>query len=365
MKSKMKIALIAGGGTGGHLFPALSIGKELEKNNVQVQYIGSYYGIEKDFLINENCNFHLLNITGIQRNFSIKSLYMNFLFPFRFLISYIKSIFIIKKIKPSIIIGTGGYVSGLPLIAGIHFKIPTVIQDQNSIPGLITKKLHNKVDKIFLAYTIASKKLNKNKCVITGNPIKSDLVKIDRSVALKKLNLKPNKKTILILGGSQGSSPINNYIKKNIEYFIQNKFQIIWQCGDYEFEKLKKISDKNILIKPFFKNMSKIYSASDLIISRAGAITISELTFMSKVAILIPYPQAAENHQDINANYVLKNKACKIIDQKELESNKLINCIDNLLNDKKQIKELEKNSKKISKPYATTNIVKNIMELIK
>ena len=111
--------------------------------------------------------------------------------------------------------------------------------------------------------------------------------------------------------------------------------------------------------------MSKIYSASDLIISRAGAITISELTFMSKVAILIPYPQAAENHQDINANYVLKNKACKIINQKELESNKLINCIDNLLNDKKQIKELEKNSKKISKPYATTNIVKNIMELIK
>ena len=143
------------------------------------------------------------------------------------------------------------------------------------------------------------------------------------------------------------------------------KFQIIWQCGDYEYEKLKNISNNNILIKSFFKNMSIIYSASDLIISRAGAITISELTFMSKVAILIPYPQAAENHQDINANYVLKNKACKIIDQKELESNKLINCIDNLLNDKKQIKELEKNSKKISKPYATTNIVKNIMELIK
>ena len=160
---------------------------------------------------------------------------MNLVFPLRFLISYLKSIFIIKKIKPSIIIGTGGYVSGLPLIAGIQCKIPTVIQDQNSVPGLITKKLHNKVNKIFLAYSIANKKLNKDKCSNTGNPTRSELIKINKKEALKKLNLESNKNTILILGGSQGSSPINNYIKKNIDYFNQNGFQLIWQCGNCTF----------------------------------------------------------------------------------------------------------------------------------
>ena len=365
MNNKMKIALIAGGGTGGHLFPALSIVKELEKNKIEVQYIGSHYGIEKDFLIKNNCKFHLLNITGIQRSFSMKSIYMNLLFPFRFLISYLKSILIIKKIKPSIIIGTGGYVSGLPLIAGVQLKIPTVIQDQNSIPGLITKKLHNKVDKIFLAYSIANKNLNKNKCTLTGNPIRQELVKMDKYEALKNLKLKSNKNTILVLGGSQGSSPINKYFKKNIDYFNNNSIQLIWQCGSYDYENLKKIDKENILIKPFFKNMSQIYSASDLIISRAGAITISELTYMSKAIILIPYPQAAENHQKINAEYILENRACQLINQKDLETNKLKDCIKELLKNKRKMEELEKNAKRISKPNATQNIVNHIMGLIK
>ena len=163
MKNNKKIALIAGGGTGGHLFPALSIGEELQKNNVNVKYIGSIYGVEKEFFKNFNLDYHLLNITGIQRNFSIKSIYINCLFPIRFIISYIKSLLIIRSVKPSIIIGTGGYASGLPLIAGIHLNIPTLIQDQNSIPGLITKRLHNKIDRICLAYDLAADKLNKKK----------------------------------------------------------------------------------------------------------------------------------------------------------------------------------------------------------
>ena len=365
MKNKIKTALIAGGGTGGHLFPALSIGEELEKNKIKVEYIGSYYGIEKEFLINTNCKFHLLNITGIQRSLSIKAIYMNLVFPLRFLISYLKSIFIIKKIKPSIIIGTGGYVSGLPLIAGIQCKIPTVIQDQNSVPGLITKKLHNKVNKIFLAYSIANKKLNKDKCSNTGNPTRSELIKINKKEALKKLNLESNKNTILILGGSQGSSPINNYIKKNIDYFNQNGFQLIWQCGNYDYKKLTTFNNKNILIKPFFENMSVIYSACDLVISRAGALTISELTNMSKAMILIPYPQAAENHQQINAEYILNNNACKVIEQTDLDSYSLIDSINELFKDDKKIQKLEENAKNISKPKATENIVKNIMDIIK
>ena len=366
MNNNKKIALIAGGGTGGHLFPALSIGNELEKNKIKVEYIGSSYGVEKDLFKKLKIKHHLLNITGIQRNKSLKSIYINLLFPFRFIISYIQSVLIIIKVKPSIIIGTGGYASGIPLIAGIYLKVPTVIQDQNSIPGLITKKLQNKVNKIYLGYEIANKIVNNNKTIITGNPIKPEIRKYNKEKSLLDLKLDPNKKTILILGGSQGASPINNYFTKNIEYYMKNDIQIIWQCGNYDFKELKgKINNKNIVLKSFISNMSQVYSASDIVISRAGAITISELTFMGKAMILIPYPQAAENHQNLNAIDICKNKACIIVDQKELSTNIIDKHINTLFRDEEKIRELEKNAKTLSKPNATKDIADNIMEIIK
>jgi len=365
MSKNRKIALIAGGGTGGHLFPALSIGKELQKNKIDVQYIGSKYGIEKQIFENSNLNYHLLNITGIKRDFSFKSLYLNFLFPFRFVLSYLKSLFIINSIKPSIIIGTGGYASGLPLIAGIHLNIPTVIQDQNSVPGLITRTLHNKTTRIYLAYKVAKEKLNKRKCIVTGNPMKSELVKYNKAKALRELNLNKTKKTILILGGSQGASPLNNHFTKNIEFYLNNDIQIIWQCGykDYKYL-LNKDYNHNIVIKPFINNMSQIYSASDIVIARAGAISISELCYMSKAMILIPYPYASDNHQSLNAKNMFKNNACITINQTDLTNNSLENTIMNLFNNKKKIATLEKNAKLFSNPNATKDITKNILEII-
>ncbi len=365
MKNHKKIALIAGGGTGGHLFPALSIGEELKKNNINVKYIGSIYGVEKEFFKNFKLEYYLLNITGIQRNFSFKSIYINLLFPFRFIISYIKSLLIIKSVKPSIIIGTGGYASGLPLIAGIHLKIPTIIQDQNSIPGLITKKLHNKVNTICLAYDLAAEKLNKKNCIITGNPIKTNLKKYKKEIALEELGLNTKKKTILILGGSQGAAPLNNHLMKNINFYIKNDFQLIWQCGESNYNYLKNnLENKNILLKSFINNMSQVYSACDLVISRAGAITISELSFMGKAMILIPYPYAAENHQYLNAKSIEKNNGCIIIEQKNLEKGKLESKIKDIYKDKITINNLETNSQLLSKPNATKEIVKNILELI-
>ena len=365
MKNNKKIALIAGGGTGGHLFPALSIGEELQKNNVNVKYIGSIYGVEKEFFKNFNLDYHLLNITGIQRNFSIKSIYINCLFPIRFIISYIKSLLIIRSVKPSIIIGTGGYASGLPLIAGIHLNIPTLIQDQNSIPGLITKRLHNKIDRICLAYDLAADKLNKKKCVITGNPIKINLKKYGKKLALEELKLDTEMKTILILGGSQGATPLNNHFVEQVNFYTKNNFQLIWQCGNKDYKYLKsKLNTKNILLKPFIDNMSQAYSACDLVISRAGAITISELSFMGKAMILIPYPYAAENHQYLNAKSIEKNNGCIIINQKSLSSGKLENKIKEIYKDENTIHNLEKNTQLLSKPNATKDIVGNILKLI-
>jgi len=365
MKNNKKIALIAGGGTGGHLFPALSIGEELQKNNINVKYIGSKYGVEEEFFKNCKLDYHLLNITGIQRNFSLKSIYINCLFPFRFILSYINSLLIIKSVKPSIIIGTGGYASGLPLIAGIHSNIPTIIQDQNSIPGLITKKLYNKIDTVCLAYDLAAEKLNKGNCVITGNPIKNNLKKYEKYIALEELGLNIKMKTILILGGSQGATPINNHFMKNINFYMKNDFQLIWQCGKKDYHYLNNnLNNENILLKPFIDNMSQVYSACDLVISRAGAITISELSFMGKAMILIPYPYAAENHQYLNAKSIEKNNGCIMIEQTNLSTGELESKVKDIYKDTNTIKSLETNSKLLSKPNATKEIVKNILELI-
>ena len=178
IKKNKKIALIAGGGTGGHLFPAITIGKKLEEENITVKYIGSKYGIEKNIFKNLKAEYFLLNIKGIKRGNNLKSIVTNLSFPFRFINSYFQLIKIILKLKPCIIIGTGGYCSGIPLLAGTHFNIPTLIQDQNSIPGLITKILHKKVKKVCLAYDIASKNLNNS--IITGNPIRIDLEQLNK-----------------------------------------------------------------------------------------------------------------------------------------------------------------------------------------
>ena len=356
---------IAGGGTGGHLFPAVAIGEELVKNNFSIIFIGSKFGIEKDYFINSKFKYYLLNIRGIQRSFSLKSIFRNFLLPIRFIISYCSSIVLLYKYRPCAIIGTGGYASGLPLIAGILFKIPIFIQEQNSIPGIITKKLHKYSKKIFLAYPQAKNILNNNKCIITGNPIRGNLKLINKSESKEELQFDKNKKLILIIGGSQGASAINQHIIKNIQFYIQNNYQLLWQCGINDFNEIRQnINNKLIRIIKFIDNMSLAYSSADIVISRSGAIAISELVFFQKAMILIPFPNAAKNHQDFNTNYLIKQKACKKIIQKDLPSGILEKTIKELFKDNKKIIKLENNAKKISTPYATKKITNEIINCI-
>ena len=365
MVIKNKIILVAGGGTGGHLFPAISIGEKLEENGLKVYYIGSKYGIEKDFYIKNKFKYFLLNIRGIQRGKNISTLLKNISFPINFIISYIQTIILIIKYKPKAIIGTGGYCSGVPLIAGINFKIPTFIQDQNSVPGLITKTLHKKINKIFIGFE-SLKKINTKKCIYTGNPIRKELILKNKAQSKIKLNFDRNKKLIFIVGGSQGARPINMHIYNNISFYIKNDYQIIWQSGvnDYEFLSTK-IKNDSIVIKKFIKDISIPYSAADIVISRAGALAISELTFMGKAMILIPFPQAAENHQFVNAENIKSKNACKVIQQKNLINNKLELCITQLFKSENAIKTLEQQSKLLAKPKAAEFIVNEIMKYIK
>jgi len=356
---------IAGGGTGGHLFPALAIGNELKKYGHNIIYIGSKHGFEKRYFKKINIKAELLNIKGIQRDLSIQSLLKNLFFPIRFISSYFKSIYLIIKFRPKIIIGTGGYSSGMPLLAGIHMKVPTLIQDQNSIPGLITRKLNKKVTVLCLAYKNAMSYFNHDKIFLTGNPIRNDLICINKNEAKSKLNLDCNKKMIFILGGSQGSLSINNHIVNNAEYYNKN-FNIFLQCGENNYnninKKLKKF--KNIIIKQFIDDISTIYSASDLVISRAGALAISELCFMKKAFILIPYLYAADNHQELNAKEIEMQKGCLIVREYELKTGKLEKLVNILFSNNEKLKGLEVNSEKIAFKNATKVISDKIINTI-
>jgi len=363
MVNKNQIILIAGGGTGGHLFPAISIGEELEKSGMKVYYIGSKYGIEKKIYEENNLKYFLLNITGIKRDYSLISILKNLLLPINFIISYLQTLKLILRYKPKAIIGTGGYCSGVPLILGINFKIPTFIQDQNSVPGLITKILVNKISKIFVGFE-KLQSLN-DRCIYTGNPIRKELIIKSKNDAKEEMNFDKNKKLIFIVGGSQGAKPINVHILNNINFYIENDYQIIWQSGSYDYELLNSnIHHKNIKIKSFINNISVPYSAADIVVSRAGALAISELTFMGKAMILIPFPQAAENHQFINAKNIELHGACRIIKQHNLPSGELESCIKKLLNNKKALQSLENKSKFISKPNASKTISNEVLRYI-
>ena len=357
---------IAGGGTGGHLFPSLTIGDYLKKNGMNIIYIGSKYGIENKYFKENNIDAELLDIRGIQRGLSLRAVIRNLYFPIRFIKSYIASRKLIKKFNPKIIIGTGGYSSGLPILAGIHMKIPTMIQDQNSVPGLITKKLYKKVDLICLAYETAKHYIKTDNIVLTGNPIRKSLQLIDKIKAKEKLGLNINKKTILILGGSQGSQIINNHIYKNVNYYNNQKFQLFLQCGENNYKSIpKEISEaKNIIIQKFIKDISTVYSAADLVISRAGALAISELCYMGKAMILIPFSFATDNHQELNANEIKNNQACIKINENELKIGILEKTIEKILNTPEELNLLKNNALRIAKGDSTKQIIEHINKII-
>ena len=362
MGKKVKHIIISGGGTGGHLFPAIAIGDSLKSKGHKVSYIGSKFGLEAEILKNLKSTY-LLNIKGIQRTLTIKSIYNNLIFPYRFIISYLKSWIIISSIKPDIIIGTGGYSSGLPLLVGIQKKIKTLIQEQNSFPGITTRKLYNKVDSVCIAYESANKYLG-NKGILLGNPIRQNLKSYPKKKACETLGLSTKKPTILIVGGSQGSVPINNHFINNYKTYTQNNIQILWQCGKNNSKIKNDINIDNVIIKPFIKNMSMAYSAADIVISRAGALAIEELKLFQKPMILIPFPFAANNHQYFNALELVEQEAAILISQDQLVKGRLESTVLDIVENKKKLADLSTNAKKMSHPNAIKNITNIIINTI-
>ena len=362
-KSKIFTALIAGGGTGGHLFPALAIGDGLQKIGYDVKYIGSVYGLESKIFPRLNKKHYLLDIKGLHRTFSLKNIFSNILFPYKFLKAYSQSNKIIKKINPHIVIGTGGYASGIPLLVSINMKIKTLIHEQNSYPGLTTRKLSNRVDKVCITNQEAKKYLNGN-IIETGIPIRENLKKINKNEACKKLGLSINKKTIFIVGGSQGSEFLNKYFENTLDFYLRHNIQIIWQCGSKNIDYYReKINSNNILLKGFFNQIDFAYSASDIIISRAGAMALNEIAFMEKPMILIPLENSAGNHQLHNAMNFYKKNAAVVIEQNDLKNNILEKTIDKLFQNENKMIKMAKNANQIIIKNARDKIIDEIKKL--
>ena len=315
---KIQHIIFTGGGTGGHYFPAIAIADALKKqsmdskNNIEIQchYIGSRFGIEHKMVKQYNYPYTLVPIKGFSRYRSLHSFVQNLLLPSRILRSWITINKLYKELKPIATIATGGYVSLLPGLISAKKHIPLFLQEQNAYPGMTTKTLAGKSEVIFIAYDEVKKYIKEDIDIInTGNPIRSSIIKQDKIQARQSIDLDPDKFTIFIFGGSQGALHINTYIAKRAASWIQKyDVQIIWQTGTSSYEMIKHQygGHKSIVLLPFIENMSAAYSASDLIIARAGALSLAEIEKMQIPAILIPLPSAAGNHQYYNAKALEK-----------------------------------------------------------
>ncbi len=320
--NKLRI-IFAGGGTGGHLFPAITIANRLKKRvepdtRAEFLFVGTKRGLEYRMRNNLGYPLELINARGLQRSLTLT----NLLFPIVLIGSILKSILILSRFKPDVVIGTGGYVMAPVILAAVLLGKARVIQEQNSYPGLATRKLAGMVDKLFLGFGSASRYFKKGCNLIeTGNPVKEIIGKASRQEGIDFFRLDENKKTILILGGSQGASKINSNIKDDLEK-LPDDFQLIWQTGERDYKEVAayaggKVSGRALF--PFLSRMELAYAAADLVIARAGALTLAEIAVCKLPAILIPYPFATGNHQMINARAHSENGSAIIIEDKQLE----------------------------------------------
>lgn len=361
--SKPVNILLSGGGTGGHIYPAIAIANELKNRNkhVNILFVGAHNRMEMEKVPQAGYEIKGLWISGIQRKLTVD----NLMFPFKLISSCWNAFKIIKQFKPNVVIGTGGFASGPTLLVANWLKIPTIIQEQNSYPGITNKLLSKNTAKICVAYDGLEKYFPSEKIIKTGNPVRNDLLEVSNvsNEGIVFFNLNPTKKTLLVLGGSLGARTINRLIEKNIDYFVSKNIQVIWQTGKLYFDEYKKYdSVDGVQTHAFLNQMNYAYSVADFIISRAGASSISELCIVAKPTIFIPSPNVAEDHQTKNAQAVVKKDAALMIKESEIENFNEI--FDNLLcDDKKQI-ELGINMSKMALPNATFTIVNEIEKLL-
>jgi len=360
--------IISGGGTGGHIFPAIAIANAIKAKDTSadILFVGARGRMEMEKVPSAGYPIEGLWISGLQRRLTLK----NLAFPFKVIASLAKASNIISSFKPDVVIGVGGYASGPTLRVAVRKKIPTLIQEQNSYPGITNKLLANKVKKICVAYDGMEKFFPAYKLLLTGNPVRQDILSTGgkKEEGIGYFGLKHDKTTILVIGGSLGAGTINESILNCIRHDLTGKgVQLIWQTGKYYFDRIKEIGDvtgnADVHVMPFIDRMDLAFACADIVISRAGAIAISELCIVGKPVILIPSPNVTEDHQTKNAQALESKEAAIMVRDKEAVE-QLFTTLTRLINNESLQNTLRQNIVRLAIPDAADKIADEVLKLI-
>jgi len=354
--------IISGGGTGGHIFPAVAIANEIQLRypNAEILFVGALGKMEMEKVPQAGYKIIGLPIAGLQRRFTLS----NFLLPFKVLSSVMKALKIVNEFKPDVVIGVGGYASSAIVFAASVKRIPILIQEQNSYAGLTNKFLANKAKCVCVAYPNMQTYFQNTPIVLTGNPVRETIYKAltaSKTEAKTALGFDPQKPVCLIIGGSLGARTINQAIQAHVQLLHDNGIQLLWQTGQNFTANIDGL--KGIQAKAFIQDMATAYAAADMVVSRAGALSISELSLLSKPSILVPSPNVAEDHQTKNAMALSQVQAAVLVkDQNAMAG--LHTQMLNLLNDPEALSQLSHNIAAFSKPNAIKDIVTQIEQII-
>lgn len=366
MRTRSRKIIISGGGSGGHIFPAVSIANALKEidRNIEILFIGAKGKMEMEKVPKAGYTIEGLWISGWHR----KKIWRNILFFVKLISSLFKAERLIRKFKPDVVVGVGGFASGPTLEVASRKGIPTLIQEQNSYPGITNKLLAKRVSKICVAYPNMEKFFPKDKIDMIGNPVRASLLEMNstREEALKHFGFNGDKQVVFMIGGSLGAWSFNKLMKAQTDFFKENsQIQILWQCGkiyEEEYSKSETAALENVKMTAFIDRMDLAYEMADVIIARAGAGTIAELSVIGKPVILVPSPNVAEDHQTYNAMAFVNEDAALLVADKDIKENLLVQT-KKLLDDKEQQKKLSENIKQLAITDAAKKIAEQVLKL--
>jgi UDP-N-acetylglucosamine--N-acetylmuramyl-(pentapeptide) pyrophosphoryl-undecaprenol N-acetylglucosamine transferase len=354
--------ILTGGGTGGHLYPALAILEALrERTDIEALFIGTRRGLESRIVPDQGIPFKTVWISGISRG----RFWGNLLFPLKMGVSLIQATLILSRCRPDAVIGTGGYVSWPVLRAGQLLKKKTFLQEQNHQPGLVTRVLSRRVTRLYLSFEkTRSLFTRQDHLLVTGNPTRATLRKADRNMGVRTFRLDPNKKVLFIFGGSQGARGLNRAMVSVLPALMQaTDWQILWATGprwEKEIREASKTWSKRAQVLPYIEAMGAAYAASDLVICRAGATTISEVTQLGLPVLFIPFPAAAEGHQETNARVLADAGAAEMVLESEIHG-RLLSCLLGLIDDPQRRKDMGEKAKTFGRPFAARDIATDVL----
>ena len=356
--------LIAAGGTGGHVFPAIAIADEIRKVNPNAEFlfVGTKGKIEARIVPQRGYAFENIWISGFHRSFRMD----NLLFPIKVAVSFVQSFFLMRKFQPNVVIGTGGYVCGPVLLIASMLGVPTIVHESNSFPGVTTRMLSTRATRIFTAFDATMQWLKqKDNVEFVGTPTRDVLGTISQEHGIRFFNLDPSKKTVLIFGGSLGATSINQAVREMINELTSAGIQLIWQTGKSDTILVDEMeTKKNTWVGVFIDKMEYAFAAADVVICRAGATTLAELTRLGKAAILVPYPHAAADHQTFNARSLVDAGAAIMITDRNVKT-MLKNELISLLSDDKKRQKMSEACRKLGKPNAGSEIAHRILAIAK